>query len=48
MYKDIVIFDEANWVKDSFITVSNKPGIGVDLNIDAMKQYATQNVPFFA
>jgi galactonate dehydratase len=48
MYKDIVTFDEANWVKDGYIRVSEKPGIGVDLNIDAMKQYATQNVPFFA
>lgn len=47
MFREIVTFDEANWVKDSFITVSEKPGIGVDLNIEAMKQYATQNVPFF-
>ena len=35
-------------VKDSYIKVSNKPGIGVDLNLEAMKKYATQNVPFFA
>lgn len=47
MFREIVIFDEANWVKDSFIRVSEKPGIGVDLNIDAMKKYATPNVPFF-
>ena len=47
MYKEIVTFDEGDWVKDSFIKVSNKPGIGVDLNIEAMKQYATRNVPFF-
>ena len=47
MYKEIVIFDEADWVKDSFVTVSDKPGIGVDLNIDAMKKYAARNVPFF-
>lgn len=47
MYKEIVIFDEENWVKDSFIKVSEKPGIGVDLNIEAMKKYATQGVPFF-
>jgi galactonate dehydratase len=47
MYKEIVIFDEVDWVKDSFITLSNKPGIGVDINIEAMKKYATRNVPFF-
>lgn len=47
MYKEIVIFDEENWVKDSFIKVSDKPGIGVDLNVEAMKKYATPNVPFF-
>ena len=48
MFREIVTFDEANWVKDSYIKVSDKPGIGVDLNIEAMKKYATQNVPFFA
>ena len=48
MYREIVKFDEENWVKDSFIKVSDKPGIGVDLNIEAMKQYATPNMPFFA
>jgi galactonate dehydratase len=47
MFREIVIFDEENWVKDSFIKVSEKPGIGVDLNIEAMKKYATPNVPFF-
>ena len=47
MYKEIVIYDEGDWVKDSFMTVSNKPGIGVDINIEAMKKYARGNVPFF-
>ncbi|WP_100615153.1 mandelate racemase/muconate lactonizing enzyme family protein [Confluentibacter citreus] len=47
MYREIVIFDEEDWVKDSYVKVSNKPGIGVDLNIEAMKKYATRNVPFF-
>ncbi len=47
MYREIVTFDEENWVKDSFIKVSEKPGIGVDLNMEAMKKYATPNVPFF-
>jgi len=48
MYREIVTFDEANWVKDSFIKVSDKPGIGVDLNMEAMKKYANQSLPFFA
>jgi len=47
MYKEIVIFDQENWVEKSFLKVSDKPGIGVDLNIEAMKKYATQGVPFF-
>ena len=47
MWKEIVIYDEEDWVKDSFLTVSNKPGIGVDLNIEAMKKYVRGNAPFF-
>jgi galactonate dehydratase len=47
MFREIVKFDEANWVKDSYIRVSEKPGIGVDLNIEAMKKYALKDVPFF-
>ena len=47
MYKEIVTFDEGDWIADSFIKVSNKPGIGVDINEEAMKKYATRGVPFF-
>lgn len=47
MFKDIVKYD-GEWVDKSFITVSNKPGIGVDLNEEGMKKHANQNVPFFA
>lgn len=46
MYKEIVQYD-GEWVKDSFITLSEKPGIGVNMNVDAMKKYAARNVPFF-
>ncbi|MEO7048866.1 MAG: mandelate racemase/muconate lactonizing enzyme family protein [Ferruginibacter sp.] len=46
MFKEIVTY-EGDWVKDSFITVSDKPGIGVDINEAAMKKYATPGVPFF-
>ena len=47
MYKEIVTFDENDWVKDSFLTVSDKPGIGVDINEEAMKKYVRGDVPFF-
>jgi galactonate dehydratase len=44
---EIVKFDESDWVQNSFIKVSEKPGIGVDINEEAMKKYAVRNVPFF-
>ena len=47
MFREIVTFDEGDWVKDSFIKVSEKPGIGVDINQEAMKKYAVPGVPFF-
>lgn len=47
MFKDITKY-EGEWVEKSFITVSNKPGIGVDLNEEGMKKHANPNVPFFA
>ena len=46
MFKEIVHYD-GEWVKDSFITLSEKPGIGVDINQDALKKYAIPGVPFF-
>lgn len=46
MFKEIVHYD-GEWVKDSFITLSEKPGIGVEINEDAMKKYAVPGVPFF-
>jgi galactonate dehydratase len=47
MYKEIMTFDAGDWVENSFIKVSNKPGIGVDINEEAMKKYATKGVPLF-
>lgn len=47
MFKEIVHYD-GEWVKDSFITLSEKPGIGVEINEEGMKKYALPNVPFFA
>jgi galactonate dehydratase len=46
MFKEIVTYD-GEWVKDSFITLSEKPGIGVEINEEGMKKYAIPDVPFF-
>ena len=46
MYKEIVAYDGPQ-VEKGFITVSDKPGIGVDINEEAMRRYATPGVPFF-
>lgn len=46
-WKEAVIFDQDLWPKDGFMKVSDKPGIGVDINIEGMKKYAIPGVPFF-
>ena len=46
MFKEIVKFD-GTMVENSFITLSEKPGIGVEINEEGMKKYATPGVPFF-
>jgi galactonate dehydratase len=46
MFKEIVHYDGA-WVKNSFITLSEKPGIGVEINEEGMKKYAVPGVPLF-
>lgn len=46
MFKDIVKYD-GEWVKDSFVTLSEKPGIGVEINEEGMKKYSIPGVPFF-
>jgi len=46
MFKEIVHY-EGEWVKNSFITVSEKPGIGVEINEDGMRKYAIPGIPFF-
>jgi galactonate dehydratase len=47
MFKEIVTFD-GEMVVDGFIPLSEKPGIGVDINEEAMRRYAPEGVPFFA
>jgi galactonate dehydratase len=46
-WKEMVSYD-GPWVEKGFLTVSNKPGIGVDINEEGMRRYATPGVPFFA
>ena len=46
MFKEMVIYDGPQ-VEKGYIAVSEKPGIGVDINEDGMRKYAVQGVPFF-
>lgn len=46
MFKEIVTFD-GPMVKDGFIPLSEKPGIGVEINEEGMRKYATEGIPFF-
>ena len=47
MYKEMVTYDGPQ-VEKGYITVSEKPGIGVEINEEGMRKSAAQNVPFFA
>jgi galactonate dehydratase len=46
MFNEIVTYD-APKVEKGFIRLSEKPGIGVEINEDAMRKYAARGVPFF-
>lgn len=46
MFRDIVSYD-GEWVNSGYITVSEKPGIGVEMNEAGMKKYALPGMPFF-
>ncbi|SHJ27009.1 mandelate racemase/muconate lactonizing enzyme family protein [Pseudozobellia thermophila] len=46
MYKEIISFD-GEMVENGFIKLSEKPGIGVEINEEGMKKYADKDVPFF-
>jgi galactonate dehydratase len=46
MYKEIIKYD-GPMVENGFITLSEKPGIGVDINEEGMKKYAAPGYPFF-
>jgi galactonate dehydratase len=46
MFNEIVKFD-GPMVENGFITLSEKPGIGVEINEEGMRKYAPPGVPFF-
>jgi galactonate dehydratase len=47
MYTEIVTFQGDMVEKNGFIKVRDMPGIGVEINEEGMKKYATPGVPFF-
>ena len=46
MFEEIVDYD-GDKVVDGFIPLSEKPGIGVEINEEGMRKYATEGMPFF-
>ena len=46
MFKEIVDF-EGQMIEDGHIILSEKPGIGVEINEEGMRKYAQEGVPFF-
>lgn len=47
MFKEIVTFKGDMVEKNGFIRVRDEPGIGVEINEEGMKNYATPGIPFF-
>ncbi|GGD52231.1 mandelate racemase [Emticicia aquatilis] len=47
MFKEIVTYQGDMVEKNGFIRVRDVPGIGVEINEEGMKKYATPGVPFF-
>lgn len=41
------LIEEDPLIQNGYITVSEKPGIGVTLNEDAVKEFAVEGMPFF-
>ena len=46
MFKEIIDF-EGEMIVDGHIPLSDKPGIGVEINEEGMRKYAPDGVPFF-
>lgn len=47
MFKEIVNFEGEMVEKNGFIKVRDTPGIGVEINEEGMKKYASPGIPFF-
>jgi galactonate dehydratase len=49
-WKEMVKYEGSDkpFIDKGFLTVSDRPGIGVDINEEGMKKYATPGVPYFA
>jgi galactonate dehydratase len=47
MFKEIVTFDGPMLTEDGHIPLRDAPGIGVEINEEAMRKYAAKDVPFF-
>ncbi|MBS1662653.1 MAG: mandelate racemase/muconate lactonizing enzyme family protein [Bacteroidetes bacterium] len=45
-WKEIITYDKP-FIEKGFLVLSDKPGIGVELNMEGLKKYATPNIPFF-
>lgn len=45
-WKEIVTYDKP-FIEKGFLTVSDKPGVGVEINEEGLKKYAVKDVPFF-
>jgi galactonate dehydratase len=45
-WKEIVTYDKP-FIENGFLTLSDKPGVGVEINEEGLKKYATPGVPFF-
>lgn len=46
-WKEIVQYDKP-FIENGFLVLSDKPGVGVEINEEGLKKYATPGVPFFA
>jgi galactonate dehydratase len=47
MFREIVTFEGPMLTEDGHIPVRDVPGIGVEMNEDALRRYAAKDVPFF-
>jgi galactonate dehydratase len=47
MFQEIVTFDGPMLTPDGHIPLRDAPGIGVDIDVDALRKYAVEDVPFF-